>query len=117
MATTTITGNITAAPELRSTASGQPVCNFTLVENRRKRDAAGKWIDDDPLFMRVTAWGDLASNVVASVGKGQRLTVNGRLQPANWTKDDVTHREVELVADDVALSLRFAPVAPTAAAF
>jgi single-strand DNA-binding protein len=109
MADTTITGNLAGDPILRRTGTGKAVASFSVAENRRRFDAAtGKWLDDATLFVRCTAWGDLAENLHDSARKGQRVTVSGRLVPTEYTKDDGTVvRGIELVAEDVALSLRF----------
>lgn len=110
MATTTLTGNLAADPVLRSTANGRPVCNFTVIENRRKRDANSPtgWSDDEPLSMRCTLWGDHATNFAESVKRGQRVTVTGTLTPRSYVKDDETRHTIELMAEDASVSLRFA---------
>lgn len=108
-ARTTITGNLTADPQLRFTASGKAVANFTVCENRRKRSASGGWEDDEPLFMACTAWGELGEHLAETAGRGTRVTVSGRLVPNSWTAEDGTpRRSIELSADDVAVSLMFA---------
>ena len=56
-------------------------------------------------------WGDLAENVSASCPKGTRVTVVGRLEQREYeTKDGEKRDTVEVVADDVAPSLRWARV-------
>lgn len=110
MASTTLTGNLAAAPELRFTANGRPVANFTVIENRRRRDASAPsgWVDDEPLSMRCTVWGEQAEHLAATADRGTRVTVSGALVPRSWEKDGEKRHALELVADDVAVSLRFA---------
>lgn len=117
MATTTLTGNTTAAPILRQTQTNRDVANFTVCENRRRRDVSAPtgWADDRPLFIRVTCWGDLAVHVAASLGKGDRVTVSGELVPESYEKDGETRHSIALTADEVALSLRFSGASRTPA--
>ncbi len=110
-ATVTLVGNLAGNPELRFTTSGRAVASFAVAVNRGHRKD-GQWVEDAPLFMRCTAWGDLGENLAGSLSKGQRVTVVGDLVPQEWT-DKATgepRRSVEVVARDVAGSLRFATV-------
>ena len=55
------------------------------------------------------SWGDLAENVASSLSKGMRVVVTGRLEQRSWETDQGEKRSVvEIVADDIAASLRFA---------
>jgi single-strand DNA-binding protein len=108
----TITGNLCADPELRATASGVAVANFTVASTPRSYNAeTGKWEDAPALFMRCNAWRELGENVAASLRKGARITVTGTLKQRTWTDDADQKRSVyELEADEVAASLKFAQV-------
>ena len=60
-------------------------------------------------FLDVVCWRDLAENVALSLTKGSRVLVSGRLEQRSWETDGGERRsKVEIVADDVAASLRFA---------
>lgn len=109
----TITGNITAEPELRFLPSGTPVATFTVADTPRHQDqASGDWKDGETLFQRVAAWGDLAQNVADSLQRGTYVTVTGRLQQKSFTPEGGEKREyTEIRADDVAVSLRYATAA------
>jgi single-strand DNA-binding protein len=62
-------------------------------------------------FFDVVCWRDLAENVVLSLTRGARIVVTGRLEQRSWETDDgETRTKVELVADDIGASLRFATV-------
>ena len=102
-----ITGNVTRDPELRYTPSGAAVAEFGLAWNRRfQRD--GEW-EEEPHYFDVTVWQDLAENVAASVQRGTRVTVTGRLAQESWETENGDKRsKVKIVADDVAPSLRWA---------
>lgn len=115
--TLTITGNITADPEVRETQSGQVVANFVVADTPRYRDSAtGEWKDGETLFQKVAVWGDLATHVAHSITRGARVIVTGRLQAKTFAGNDGERRTyTELVADEVGASLRFATATITRA--
>jgi single-strand DNA-binding protein len=108
--TLTITGNLTADPELRFTAAGIPVAAFTVAASRRVYDqASGQWKDGDTLFLRCSAWRDLAEHAGETLQKGMRVIVTGRLRQREYEAADGTKRTVyELDADDFGPSLKWA---------
>ena len=68
-------------------------------------------------FFNVNAWRSVAVNVAESLTTGARVLVTGRLQARNWeTEDGAKRSTVEIEAEEVAASLRFATVAITKAA-
>jgi single-strand DNA-binding protein len=112
----TIVGNVTRDPDLKFTNSGVALASFGVAVNRRKKDAAGNWVDDDPSFFDVVAWRDIAEHCAESLQKGDRVVVSGTLRQRTWETDDGQKRsKVELVADDVGASLRFATAVITRA--
>lgn len=106
----TIVGNLTADPELRWTQSGSPVASFTIASTHRSFDRqSGEWKDGDTLFMRCTAWREMAENIAESLRKGSRTMVRGRLVQRSFeTREGDRRTVVELQADEVAASLRHA---------
>ena len=106
----TITGNITADPELRALPSGTPVATFTVADTPRHQDPnSGDWKDGETLFQRVTAWNDLATNAAESLHRGDHVTITGRLVSKSYTPEGGDKRTyTEIRADDVAVSLRYA---------
>lgn len=103
-----ITGNATGAPEMRFTTSGSRVASFSVAVNRRWKNSQGEW-DEQVSFFDVVAWNELAENVTDTVQKGTRVTVTGRLEQRTWQTDDGSNRsKIEIVANDVSPSLRWA---------
>lgn len=102
---TVICGNLTRDPELRFTASGLACCSFSVAYNRRVKNAAGEWGDGPPSFFNVTCWREMAENVCESLRKGMKVTVVGRLEEQTWEKDGEKKSKLEVIADDVAVSL------------
>ncbi len=103
--TVTVVGNITRDPELRYTPSGAAVTSFGVAWNRKGQD--GK--EDQVSFFDVTCWRQLAENVSESLTKGSRVVIYGRLEQRSWeTQDGDRRSKVEIIADDVAPSLKWA---------
>jgi single-strand DNA-binding protein len=105
----TISGNITREPEMRYTPSGVSKVTFGVAVNRSWRNQQTQEWDEQTSFFNVVAWRQLAENVGASLAKGSRVVVTGRLEQRSWETEQGEKRSiVEIVADDVAASLRFA---------
>jgi single-strand DNA-binding protein len=94
-----IIGNLTKAPELRTTQSGIPVCTFTVAVNRRQTAEAGK---PDADFFRVTTWRQMAENCNRFLAKGRKVGVTGALN-LNQYKDSngLPRYSMEVTADEV----------------
>ncbi len=105
--TTTIAGNLTRDPELRFTPSGAAVTNFGLAATRRYK-RGDEW-EEQTSFLDVVCWRELAENTAESLTKGARVIVTGRLEQRSWETDAGEKRsKVEIVADEVGPSLRWA---------
>lgn len=117
--TVTVTGNLTADPELRYTPTGRPVASFTIASTPRYLDRqTGQWRDGETWFARCSAWGDLGENLAASLSRGTAVVATGRLQARTWEEDqpDGTTRKrsvVEVTVDDIGPSMRRASVKVT----
>ncbi|CAB4584777.1 MAG: single-stranded DNA-binding protein [Actinobacteria bacterium] len=105
--TVTIVGNITRDPELRFTAGGKGIASFGLAVNRRYQQN-GEW-QEKVSFFNVTAWDQLGENAAASLTKGTRVIVTGRLEQREYeTQQGEKRNVVEIVADEIGPSLRWA---------
>jgi len=112
--TVNVVGNATRDPELRFTPSGQAVANFGLAVNRRWQNRQTSEWEEAVSFFDITCWGQLAENVAESVQKGTRVVVDGRLDQRSWETEQGDKRsKVEIVADEVAPSLRWATASVT----
>jgi len=110
--TVQVVGNVTRDPELRYTPSGAAVTNFSIAWNRRY-ERNGQQVEEVSYF-DIVCWGSLADNVAASIGKGTRVMVIGRLDQRSWeTPQGDKRSKIEITADDVAPSLRWASVEVT----
>jgi len=108
----TLSGNLTDDPELRFTPNGVAVANFRLAVDQRVWDVDG-WKDGESSYFRVSVWRDQAEHVSRSLHRGARCVVVGRLKSRSWeTPEGQRRAAVEVDAEEVGVSLRFAPVAP-----
>ena len=107
--TVTVVGNVPRDPELRFAQSGMAIAQFGVAWNRRRQDQ-----EDEVSFFDVTCFRQLAENVAESVRKGARVVIYGTLQQRSWETDSGDRRsKVEILADDVAPSLKWATAAIT----
>ncbi len=106
----TIVGNLTADPELRTTSAGAQVASFTIASTPRSWNrSTNQFEDGQALFMRCSAWRDLATHCAQSLSKGMRVIAQGRLQQRSYQANDGSNRTViELQVDEIGPSLRYA---------
>ena len=105
----TLVGNVTKDPELRYTTGGRGVASFGLAVNRRYQ-VNGEW-QEQVSFFNIVAWGDLGENAAASINKGNRVIVTGRLEQRSYeTKEGEKRSVTEVIADELGPSLRWAQV-------
>jgi single-strand DNA-binding protein len=103
----TLVGNVTKDPELRYTTGGRGVASFGLAVNRRYQ-VNGEW-QEQVSFFNIVAWGDLGENAAASLNKGNRVIVTGRLEQRSYETREGEKRSVtEVIADELGPSLRWA---------
>lgn len=108
----TIHGNITDKPELRHNSSGEAILNVSVAVNRRRFDRqSGQWRDLGTVYHRVVAFNSRLAENAANLPKGTAVTVTGELADDSWTAEDGRQmRRTQLIAEDIAVSLRFATV-------
>lgn len=105
----TVVGNAVADAELRLTASGVAVANFTVASTPRHFDKAkNEFVDDEALFMRCAIWRQPAENVAETITRGMRIIVVGRLKQRSYEKDGEKRTVIELEVDEVGPALKFA---------
>lgn len=107
----TFVGNAAANPELRFAQSGVASVRLSMICQDRYRDAHGEWADGPPHTVFVTAFRDAAERISASVTKGDRIVVVGSFSSRRVEQEDGTGKwYTDFIADEVALSTRFAEV-------
>ena len=93
----TLTGRITAQPELKTTPNGVSVCSFTLAVKRpRVKDATD--------FIPCNVWRHGAEYLSKYGAKGSMVAVTGSLTSRKWQDKDGNNRvSYEVVCDNVEL--------------
>lgn len=106
----TVVGNLTADPELRFTPSGAAVASFTVASTPRTFDKqSNEWKDGEALFLRCSAWRQMAENVAETLQRGYRVMVQGRLVQRSYeTREGEKRTVIEMQVDEMGPSLRYA---------
>lgn len=90
-----LVGRLTDKPELRQTASGTSVANFTLAVDR------GYGEDKQTDFIPVVAWKGTAETIAKFCDKGTQILVCGPLQTKKWEDKDGNKRStIEVLANE-----------------
>ncbi|WP_424449561.1 single-stranded DNA-binding protein [Microbacterium arborescens] len=104
----TVIGNVATEPEQRRTGSGIPVTTFRLASSQRHRDPqSGEWVDGATNWYRVSVFRALGENAFASLRKGQRVFVDGRLRVREWESGGKRGIEIEIDADAIGPDLKW----------
>jgi single-strand DNA-binding protein len=102
----TLTGNLTADPEIRYFDSGTAKAEFSVAVNRVWNDANGEKKEQTSYF-KVEAWKYLAEDVARVLTKGVRVTVKGTIEQKTWDdKETGDKRSIFIVtASQIGLGL------------
>ena len=100
--TITFTGNLAAEPEHRILGGGASVTNFRVGSTHRRFDkSTERWVDVYTNWYQVSAYRALGENAFASLHKGDRVIVTGRLRLREWDNGTKRGLAVEVEADAV----------------
>ncbi len=100
----TLIGNVTNDPEMRFTEGGNGKIAFGIAVERSWK-AGDEW-KKETSFFNVIGWDPLATEAARVISKGVRVMVSGRLQQRSYEKDGDKRSVVEIVADEISLSVR-----------
>ena len=91
-----LTGRLTRDPEMRSLPSGKAVTNFSVATNEYRGG------EERTEYHSVVTWERLAEICGQYLGKGQLVSIIGRLQTRQWEDDEKKrHWKTEIVAAQV----------------
>ena len=91
-----LTGRLTRDPEVRTTAGGKTVAQFSVASHEY---VSGK---EKSEFHNVVSWDRLAETCGRYLGKGQQVAIEGRIQTRTWDDDKgQRHWKTEIVASSV----------------
>jgi single-strand DNA-binding protein len=114
--TVTIVGNLADDPELRYTQGGLAVVSVRVGSTPRTFNRqTNAWDDGETVWVRCTAWRELAENVAQTLTKGSRVIVTGRLKApsAYQSAQGEARASLELDIDEIGPSLRYATASVT----
>jgi len=101
-----LVGNLAAEPELRFSKAAKAWTSFRLAV---KPYVAGADAQPEPEYFEVICFGSLAENVCATLAKGSRVAVVGKLEHETWTgRDGVERVTAKIICDGIGPDLRFA---------
>ena len=94
-------GRLTRDAELKSIASGQAVCKFSIAVNRRRKNG-DQW-EDEANFFDIVVWGRQGESLHQYLVKGKMIAVDGELRQDRWQQDGQNRSKVEIVANNIQL--------------
>lgn len=96
-----IVGNLTRDCQLKYTASGFPIGNFSVAVNTRKK--SGDQYVDEANFFDVELFGKSAETLNQYLVKGKMVGIEGELRQDRWEQDGQNRSKVKIVANKVNL--------------
>ena len=117
--TISINGGLTSAPELRFSQAGLAIASGTIASTDRYLDRqTNEWKDGKKLYLRWSAFKELAENIAASqLDKGSQVTITGKLHTREYEDREGQKRSsTELEVSDFSVSLKKATAQVTRAA-
>ncbi|AKC03072.1 single strand DNA binding protein [Gordonia phage Gsput1] len=113
-ANTTIVGSLGGDPELRFLPNGTAVASMSVAVTERVKNG-DQWEDGETTWWRVNVWRDLAEHVTDSLKKGDQVIVIGRSKLREFEHNGEKRQSLEITADEIGPSLRFATAQPVKA--
>lgn len=106
--TISLTGVVATLPRHITTTEGLGITSFRLASSIRRFDRQqNSWVDMGTNWYTVTAFRQLASNLAASIAKGDRVVVTGRLRLREWESGEKSGMTVELDAEAIGHDLHW----------
>jgi single-strand DNA-binding protein len=100
--TITLTGLVATVPFVVDQNDKVPFLSFRLASSQRYYDRrSSQWVAGDTNWYTVTAFRALAINAAASIHKGDRVLVTGRLKVRRWEAGEKNGLSVDVEADSI----------------
>ncbi len=104
---TILVGRVTRDPEMRSTSSGQAVCNFGLATNRVWTDRSSNEKKQETEYHNIVLWRRLAEIASQYLSKGALVLIEGRIQTRSWEDSSGNKRyRTEIIGERMQLGPR-----------
>ena len=113
-----LVGRLVRDPEMKSTTTGQSVCNFSIATSRFWTNKETNEKQEKTEFHNIVAWAKQAEVITQYLNKGSLILVEGRLETRSWQDSDGNkHYRTEVIAERIQLGPKIsetkAPIAPT----
>lgn len=102
----TVVGNLTSPPERRELPGGGIVAKFGLASTERKLEN-GTWVDKHTSYYNVSVFRKLGEHALASLQRGQRVIVTGKLRIRDWENSERRGTSADLDATALGPDLMF----------
>lgn len=101
-----LTGNLTQDVEVFVTKNNKTGAKIRVACNDRKF-VNNQWVDGDVIYLTGVVWGTYAENAVATLSKGDTVTLTGKLSQRTYTgKDNLEKTIIEINIDTLSADLR-----------
>jgi single-strand DNA-binding protein len=98
----TVSGLVATTPRHLVTQEGLPITSFRLASSKRRFDKSKKiWVEGETNWFTITSFRQLAINSAASISKGDRILVSGRLKVRDWDNGERSGTSVEVDAESL----------------
>jgi single-strand DNA-binding protein len=98
----TVSGLVATTPRHLVTQEGLPITSFRLASSKRRFDKTKKiWVEGDTNWFTITSFRQLAINSAASISKGDRIVVSGKLKIRDWDNGERSGTSVEVDAESL----------------
>ncbi len=98
----TLIGNLGKDPELRTTPTGQTVCNFSIATTESYKDKNDQWQEVTD-WHNIVMWNRLAEVAGQYLKKGNKVYLEGKLKTRSYEKDGVTRYMTEVMVNNMVL--------------
>lgn len=96
-----LVGRLVRDGELRYSANGNAICNFSIAVNRRVKKG-DQW-SDEASFLDLALFGKTAESLNKYLVKGTQVAIQGSLEQQRWSKDGQNFSKVAVHVDSVQL--------------
>ncbi len=96
-----LVGNLGRDPEVRYTADGQAVANFSIATSEKWKDKNTGEMVERTEWHNIVAWRKLGEICGEYLSKGRQVYIEGKLQTRSWEKDGVTRYTTEVIASEM----------------
>lgn len=106
--TITITGNVATDPDYKRTDTGMAITKFRVASAQRRFDsAADAWVETGTNWYAISVFRGLAEHAYASLKRGDRVILTGRLRIRDWENGSKRGTAVEIDAEAIGHDLRW----------